>query len=80
MANLLGVLGRNEEAEQTYRLATRLHPEIAGGIEAFARFLESIDKQDVAASVRKYPTDHSTERVLSNTGHFVADLLRGLVN
>jgi Tfp pilus assembly protein PilF len=52
MANLLGVLGRNEEAEQTYRLATRLHPEIAGGIETFARFLESIGKQDEAASVR----------------------------
>jgi tetratricopeptide (TPR) repeat protein len=27
MANLLGVLGRNEEAERTYRLAISLHPE-----------------------------------------------------
>jgi tetratricopeptide (TPR) repeat protein len=52
MANLLGVLGRNEEAERTYRLATRLHPEITAGIETFARFLESIGKQDEAASVR----------------------------
>lgn len=52
MANLLGVLGRNEEAEQTYRFATSLHPEIAGGIETFARFLESIGKQEEATKVR----------------------------
>lgn len=52
MANLLGVLGRNEEAEQQYRLATTLHPEIAGGVETFARFLESIGKQEEAAKVR----------------------------
>jgi Tfp pilus assembly protein PilF len=52
LANLLGVQGRNPEAEQTYRFATSLHPEIAGGRDIFARFLESIGKQDEAASVR----------------------------
>lgn len=52
MANLLGVLGRNEEAEQAYRFATSLHPEIEGGVETFARFLESIGKQEEAAKIR----------------------------
>jgi Tfp pilus assembly protein PilF len=52
MANLLGVLGRNEEAEQAYRFATSLHPEIAGGVETFGRFLESIGKQEEAAKLR----------------------------
>jgi Tfp pilus assembly protein PilF len=52
LANLLGVLGRNAEAEQAYRFATSLHPEIAGGIETFARFLESIGKDDEATKVR----------------------------
>ena len=52
MANLLGVLGRNEEAEEAYKFATNLHPEIAGGLETFARFLESIGKDDEAAKVR----------------------------
>lgn len=53
MANLLGVLGRNAEAEDAYRFATDLHPEIAGGIEAFARFLESIGKAEEARKVRR---------------------------
>jgi len=52
MANLLGVQGRNAEAEQVYRFATSLHPEIAGGIETFARFLESIGKDEEARKVR----------------------------
>ena len=52
MANLLGVLGRNAEAEQAYKFATSLHPEIAGGVETFARFLESIGKDEEATKVR----------------------------
>jgi tetratricopeptide (TPR) repeat protein len=52
LANLLGILGRNEEAEQTYRFATNLHPEIAGGIDIFAGFLESIGKDAEAATLR----------------------------
>lgn len=52
MANLLGVLGRNVEAEQAYKFATNLHPEIAGGVETFARFLESIGKDEEATKVR----------------------------
>jgi Tfp pilus assembly protein PilF len=53
LANLLGVQGKNDEAEQMYRLATSLHPEIAGGIDLYAKFLESIGKADEAAAVRK---------------------------
>jgi tetratricopeptide (TPR) repeat protein len=52
MANLLGVQGRNAEAEQAYKFATSLHPEIAGGVETFACFLESIGKNDEAMKVR----------------------------
>jgi Tfp pilus assembly protein PilF len=52
MANLLGVEGRNAEAEETYRFATSLHPEIAGGLDVFARFLESIGKGEEAMRVR----------------------------
>jgi tetratricopeptide (TPR) repeat protein len=52
MANLLGVQGKNAEAEQTYKLATSLHPEITGGVETFARFLESIGKDEEATKVR----------------------------
>jgi protein O-GlcNAc transferase len=52
LANLLGVLGRNAEAEQVYKFATSVHPEIATGIETFARFLESIGKDDEATKVR----------------------------
>jgi tetratricopeptide (TPR) repeat protein len=52
MANLLGVQGRNSEAEQAYRFATNLHPEIAEGAEMFARFLESIGKDEEAKKVR----------------------------
>jgi tetratricopeptide (TPR) repeat protein len=54
MANLLGVLGRNAEAEQAYKFATNLHPEIAAGVETFARFLESIGKCEEAARVRAH--------------------------
>ena len=52
LANLLGVRGKNEEAEQVYRFATSLHPEIAGGLETFADFLESIGKDEEATKVR----------------------------
>jgi len=52
LANLLGVQGREAEAEQVYRFATHLHPEIAGGLEIFARFLESIGKNGEAATMR----------------------------
>lgn len=52
LANLLGVQGKNAEAEQTYRFATNLHPDIVGGLEILARFLESIGKYDEAAMVR----------------------------
>ena len=52
LANLLGVTKRNDEAEQTYRLATELRPDLAGGFEFFARFLESIGKVKEAAEER----------------------------
>jgi len=53
LANLLGALGRNEEAEQTYRFVTDLHPEITGGLDLFARFLDSVGKQEEAAKIRE---------------------------
>lgn len=53
LANLLGVQGRNTEAEETYRFATTLHPEIKEGIEIFARFLDSVGKTEEAAAVRE---------------------------
>lgn len=53
LANLLGAQGKNAEAERTYRFATTLHPEIAGGLDLFARFLESIGKQEEATKVRR---------------------------
>jgi Tfp pilus assembly protein PilF len=52
LANLLAVQGKSDEAEQTYRFATRLHPEISGGLELYANFLESTGKPDEAAKVR----------------------------
>lgn len=52
LANLRGVQGKNDEAEQIYRFATDLHPEIKGGLDLFARFLESIGKHEEAAKVR----------------------------
>jgi Tfp pilus assembly protein PilF len=52
LANLLGVQGRNAEAEQTYRVATALRPEIKEGVEIFARFLDSVGKAKEAAVVR----------------------------
>jgi tetratricopeptide (TPR) repeat protein len=52
LANLLGAQGRNVEAEQAYKLATDLHPEISGGLDLFARFLDSVGKSDEAASLR----------------------------
>ena len=53
LANLLATQGRAREAEQMYRLATSLHPEIAGGIDLYADFLESIGKAEEAAAVRE---------------------------
>ena len=52
LANLLGVLGRLEEAERIYRFATSCHPEMGEGFEFFARFLESIGKIEEATAVR----------------------------
>jgi tetratricopeptide (TPR) repeat protein len=52
LANLLAVQGKNSEAEQTYRLATTLHPEISGGLKLFANFLDSIGKPEEAAKLR----------------------------
>jgi len=52
LANLLAVQGRNDEAENTYRLATSLCPEISDGAELFANFLDNIGKSEEAASVR----------------------------
>jgi tetratricopeptide (TPR) repeat protein len=57
LANLLAVQGRNEEAEQMYRFATTLHPEVTGGVEVFARFLDSIGKRNEAAAVRGHRGD-----------------------
>lgn len=54
LANLLGVQGRNTEAEETYRFATTLHPEIKEGVEIFARFLDSVGKAKEAATVREH--------------------------
>jgi tetratricopeptide (TPR) repeat protein len=56
LANLLGVQGRNEEAEQMYRFATTSHPEIKEGIEIFARFLDSVGKGKEAAAAREHRT------------------------
>lgn len=53
LANLLGSQGRNGEAEQIYRFATKLHPEISSGTEIFARFLESIGKTRDASELRE---------------------------
>ena len=52
LANLLAVQGRNSEAEQTYRFATTLHPEISGGLRLFANFLDSVGKPEEAAKLR----------------------------
>jgi Tfp pilus assembly protein PilF len=52
MANLLGVQGRNGEAEETYRFAVKVHPEIVAGFEFFARFLDSIGKGEEATRMR----------------------------
>jgi Tfp pilus assembly protein PilF len=52
LANLLRGLKRNEEAEQAYRHAIQLRPDRIGGVEFFARFLESIGKNAEAASER----------------------------
>lgn len=53
LANLLGAMGRNVEAEETYRFAVNLHPEETGGVDLFARFLDSIGKQELASELRK---------------------------
>lgn len=52
MANLFGVQGRNMEAEQTYRFVTSMHPEVKGGIDLFAHFLDSIGKTEEASKIR----------------------------
>lgn len=52
LANLLGVLGQNTEAERLYRAATSAHPEILNGIEIFANFLESTGREEEASAMR----------------------------
>jgi hypothetical protein len=61
LANLLGVQGKNAEAEQTYRLATTLHPEITEGTEIFARFLDSLGKEKEATAIRRRSDPSSQE-------------------
>lgn len=65
LANLLGVQGRNVEAEQTYRFAVNLHPDLVAGFEFFARFLDSIGKDEEAAKVRAQAKANG-----KNQGHF----------
>lgn len=52
LANLLAVQGKTEEAESAYRFVTSLRPEMKGGVEFFARFLDSIGKHKEAADLR----------------------------
>ncbi|MGA2888371.1 MAG: tetratricopeptide repeat protein [Terracidiphilus sp.] len=52
LAGLLVAQKRNEEAEQIYRHATELRPEIVDGFELLARFLEKIGKVSEAAKER----------------------------
>jgi tetratricopeptide (TPR) repeat protein len=52
LANALAVQNKDEEAEGLYEFATRLHPDIEGGREIFANFLEQIGKHKKASVVR----------------------------
>jgi tetratricopeptide (TPR) repeat protein len=52
LANCLAGQERDDEAEEEYRVATNLRPDIPGGFEFFARFLEDIGKTEQAAEVR----------------------------
>jgi tetratricopeptide (TPR) repeat protein len=52
LANVLAIEGRNEESEKMYRFAIGLRPELVGGFEFFARFLEFTGKVQEAATVR----------------------------
>ena len=52
LANNLAVQGRNDEAEQRYRVAITMYAEMKGGYEFFANFLDSIGKQQDASQVR----------------------------
>jgi len=52
LANCLAGQERDDEAEEEYRAAINLRPDIPGGFEFFARFLEDIGKTKEAAEVR----------------------------
>jgi tetratricopeptide (TPR) repeat protein len=52
LANLLGVMRRNEEAEATYRQAIALKPELEGGFRFFSNFLKSIGKTNESEEIR----------------------------
>jgi tetratricopeptide (TPR) repeat protein len=52
LAGLLAARKRHAEAEQIYRHATELRPEMAGGFEFYARFLEKMGRLAEAAEVR----------------------------
>lgn len=52
LANLLAVQGKSAEAEATYRFVTTVHPEMKGGVEFFARFLDSIGRHQDATVLR----------------------------
>lgn len=65
LANALAVQGRNEEAEKMYRFATSLNPELVGGFEFFARFLESIGKKSEAAAARAWAAQISGNQATS---------------
>lgn len=52
LATLLGTLKRNSEAEQAYRNATQIRPDMEVGFEFFARFLECNGKFAEAAEER----------------------------
>jgi tetratricopeptide (TPR) repeat protein len=54
LANLFGVQGRNDEAEQMYGFAITRHPEMKDGVEIFARFLDSVGKVREAATLREH--------------------------
>jgi tetratricopeptide (TPR) repeat protein len=52
LANALAVQKKDEEAENLYEFATQLHPDIEGGKDVFAKFLEQIGKHKKASVVR----------------------------
>ena len=51
LADCLAGQGKDDETEDEYRVTTNLRPDIPGGFEFFARFLEDIGKTEEAAEV-----------------------------